>query len=118
MIKSINELIQKAKKSEGLKIAVACAHDKEVLLSLSKAVKEKIVKPILIGKKDEIKSLINQLNLEHFEADIIDSHSDNESAEIAVKNVSEGKAQMLMKGLISTSTFLKALLYSYLVRLS
>lgn len=110
MIKSIDELIQKAKKSKGLKIAVACAHDKEVLLSLSKAVKEKIVKPILIGKKDEIKNLIKQLNLEHFEADIIDSNSDNESAEIAVKNVSEGKAQMLMKGLISTSTFLKAVL--------
>jgi len=110
MIRSISEMIDKAKQSETRKIAVVCAHDKEVLLSLHKAVKEGIVYPVLFGKKIEIETLIKELSLNDFNCDIRDYHTDAECAESAVKEVSSGKAQMLMKGLISTSTFLKAVL--------
>jgi phosphate butyryltransferase len=110
MIKSIDEMITKAQEAGKRKIAVVCAHDKEVLLSLSKAVKEGIVHPILFGKKDEINVLIKELSLTDFDCDINHCDTDSEAAEAAVREVSSGKAQMLMKGLISTSTFLRAVL--------
>jgi len=110
MIKSIDEMIKKAKESGKRKIAVVCAHDTEVLLSLYKAVKEGIVYPILFGKKNEIENLIKVHSLDNFECEIRNFNNDQECAENAVREVSSGKAQMLMKGLISTSTFLKAVL--------
>lgn len=110
MIKNFRQLLDLAGKGEKKKIAVACAHDEEVLLSLDQAVKKGIVTPVLTGKKLEIEKLLKALKLKHFKAEIIDCDSDELSAEIAVKKVSSGEAQMLMKGLISTSGFLKAVL--------
>jgi len=109
MITTVNQMMARAKKRGIQKIAVVCAHDDDVLLSLKKAVQEEIVKPILIGKKKKIEEIISENSLE-LGAEIIDCDDDVKSAEIAVKLVSEGKAQMLMKGLLATSTLLKATL--------
>lgn len=109
MITSIQQLIQNAKSGPTKKIAVVCAHDAEVLLSLNRAVTEKLVSPILVGKKSEINALMTKLGLT-FETEIIDCATDEQCAEIAVKKVSSGEAHMLMKGLISTGGFLKAVL--------
>ncbi len=109
MLQSVQSLILMAKQGGKRRIAVVCAHDEEVLLSLEKAVKEGIVYPILIGKESLIRTLMSKSKL-NFEAEIHNSEDDKESAELAVKMVSSGEAQVLMKGLISTSIFLKAVL--------
>ncbi|MDD5092047.1 MAG: phosphate butyryltransferase [Candidatus Wallbacteria bacterium] len=103
-------MVEASRKGEAKKISVVCAHDEEVLLSLNHAVKEGIVNPILVGKKKEIEALISKLKLDHFTAEIIDCDNDEKCAEIAVKQVNSGQSQLLMKGLIATSTFLKAVL--------
>jgi len=109
MFNSINAMIKYAKKGEPLKLAVACAHDKDVLLSLNKAVQNNLVIPVFIGDAAKLNSIIKTLAV-NFQAEVIDSKSDEEACEIAVKMVSSGKAQMVMKGLVNTSTFLKAIL--------
>ena len=48
-----------------------CAHDEDVLRSLRKAVQEKIVKPVLIGKTKEIKEILGKYSLE-LNAEIIE----------------------------------------------
>jgi phosphate butyryltransferase len=65
--------------------------------------------PILIGNKQEIESLMKQLEIE-YDAEIVGTDSDQASAEQAVRLVSSGNAHMLMKGLISTPVILKAVL--------
>ena len=109
MITTVNQMMERAKKRGIQKIAVVCAHDDDVLLSLKKAVQEEIVKPVLIGKQKKIEEILSKNSLE-LGAEIINCDDDVKSAEIAVKLVSEGKAQMLMKGLLATSTLLKATL--------
>ncbi len=109
MIKSFKELEEHASKGEARKLAVVAAHDKEVLLSLKDAVHNNIISPVLIGNKTEIESLMKELELT-YEAEILGTDSDQESAEQAVQLVSSGKAHMLMKGLISTPVILKAVL--------
>ncbi len=109
MINSIDGLIERARLGGTQKIAVACAHDHEVLLSLKKAVQKKIVSPILVGNKREIKSMLEGYAY-NFEAEIIHSSNEEEAAEISVKLISSGKADTLMKGLIPTPTLLKAVL--------
>ena len=109
MITTISQMMDHAKKRGIQKIAVVCAHDEDVLLSLERAVKEEIVKPILIGKTKEIEKILTKNSLA-LNAEIIECNDDAESAEIAVRMVSENKAQMLMKGLLPTSIILKAVL--------
>jgi phosphate butyryltransferase len=109
MIKSFKELEEHAAQGETRRIAVVAAHDKEVLLSLKDAVHNNIVSPVLIGNKKEIESLMKELDI-RYEAEIIGTENDQESAEQAVQLVSSGKAHMLMKGLISTPVILKAVL--------
>jgi phosphate butyryltransferase len=109
MIDSINAMINYAKTGGPLKLAVACAHDIDVLLSLKKAVENNLIIPILVGDAAKINSMIENYT-SNFQAEIIDSKSDEEACEIAVKMVSGGKAQMIMKGLVHTAIFLKAIL--------
>ena len=109
MITTIPQMMARAKKRGVQKIAVVCAHDDDVLLSLKEAVQEGIVKPVLIGKTKEIEEILSSRSLD-LNAEIIDCEDDEKSAEIAVRMVSGGKAQMLMKGLLATSTLLKATL--------
>lgn len=109
MFDSINEMVNHAKAGGPLKLAVACAHDTDVLLSLKKAVQNNLVIPILIGNAAKIRPM-TESSAFNFQAEIIDSKSDEEACEIAIKMVSNGKAQMVMKGMVHTSIFLKAIL--------
>ena len=79
------------------------------LLSLQKAVDEKIVFPILIGKREIIKQKMDKLGLD-FAGEIIDCKDDDIAAEISVRLVASGDAKMLMKGAVSTATILGAVL--------
>ncbi|MDD2716839.1 MAG: bifunctional enoyl-CoA hydratase/phosphate acetyltransferase [Candidatus Wallbacteria bacterium] len=106
----MQQVVDAAKKGTKKKIAAACAHDEDVLLSLNRAVGEGIVTPILVGHKTEIEALIKKLGLNNLNAEIIDCETEAEAAEICVKKVSQGEAHLLMKGLMATSTMLKAVL--------
>jgi len=110
MVTSIRELHDRARTGTPRSIAVACAHDEDVLLSLDRAVRENLVQPILVGRRAEIEAIRERRGLSIPTAGVIDCPGDAEACEIAVRKVSTGEARMLMKGLVSTSTFLRAIL--------
>ena len=91
-------------------IAVACPHDDDVLLSLDRAAAAGLVRPLLVGRRAVIEPLIAQLGLTRFTPEIVECSDDAAAVETAVRKVRSGEAQMLMKGLVSTGTFLKGVL--------
>jgi phosphate butyryltransferase len=109
-VTSIHELHALAKQGTPRTIAVACPHDDDVLLSLYKATNAGIVRPLLVGRRAKIESLCEQLGLTGFAPPIIECADDAAAVEMAVRKVREGEAQMLMKGLVGTGTFLKGVL--------
>lgn len=109
MFDSINAMVNYAKTGGPLRMTVATAEDTDVLLAVKKAVQNGIVEPILIGDEYKIKSMMDSYAY-NFNAEIIDAKSDGEACEKSIKMVSNGEAQMVMKGLVHTSTFLKAVL--------
>jgi len=110
VVNSIRDLHQLARKGKARTIAVACAHDEDVLASLNRATAEGMVHPLLIGRRADIETLRERLGLERLEAETLDCAGDAEAVELAVRSVASGRAQMLMKGLVSTSVFLKGVL--------
>lgn len=92
------------------KVALAAAHDADALGSLMMAVDKSVAEAVLIGKKDEICALLSEMGRDPEAFTIIDESDDRAMANKAVELVHEGKADMPMKGLMHTSTFMKAIL--------
>jgi len=91
-------------------IAVAAGQDPDTILAINRAVKENVVKAIMVGNKEAIVRVANEKGVEQIDFEIV-SVSDPEHAVLeAVQLVREKKADMLMKGLVKTSTYMKAVL--------
>jgi phosphate butyryltransferase len=110
VVTSIRDLHQLARKGTPRTIAVACAHDEDVLVSLDRAEADGLVRALLVGRRAKIEALRERLGLGHLEAEILDCAGDAEAVELAVRTIASGRAQMVMKGLVSTSVFLKGVL--------
>ena len=103
VLKSIRE------KKEKKRIAIAAAHDMEVMECAVMAHKEQIADFTLIGKKGEIESILRTFGENPSSWDIIDEPSDPKAAELAVSMASEKKADAIMKGQLHTAIFLRAI---------
>ena len=110
ILKTVNEIIECAKTLKPKRISVAVAHDLEVLSAVEKARLAGIAGAILVGSKSKIEEIAekNSISLTGFE--IIDIEDVNEACVKAVNLITEGRAHILMKGLVDTSIFLKAVL--------
>jgi phosphate butyryltransferase len=110
MVTSLRTLHELAKSGPPRAIAVAWPHDEDVLASLDRAVRDGVVRPVLVGMRGVIEPLCERIGLAGVPGEIVESASDTEAVEAAVRRVGRGEARMLMKGLVSTSVFLKAVL--------
>ena len=109
-MKSLSELIPLAKQKSQKKVAVISAHDQPVLVAIKHAIELNLVTPVLIGNKSKVESLAHEINLNLGGIPVINEPDDHEAAKKAVALVKNGDAHLLMKGLINTSTFLKAII--------
>ena len=110
MIHKLTELIEKAQQKSTRKIVVAAAEDDAILIALKEAVKQHIVVPILVGNKDKIEQLARSIDFDLTNIRLIDSDEVGRSAQIAVSLVKNGEADILMKGFLTTSDLMRAVL--------
>ncbi|MFA5471544.1 MAG: bifunctional enoyl-CoA hydratase/phosphate acetyltransferase [Acholeplasmataceae bacterium] len=110
MLKTINDLLAKAKEGEQKTLVVACADDKHVLDAVEKARAEGIIRPILVGNKEIILMLLDDLTIDPKYFEIIDIMDHEQACDYAVKLVSENDGYALMKGYVDTKVILKSVL--------
>ncbi|MFC3927168.1 phosphate acyltransferase [Streptococcus caprae] len=91
-------------------IALACAQDEIALASLVEAKRKGVVKGILIGDLEEIKAILSDLSEPVEDYELIECLDEMEAGRLAVSLVKEGRADIPMKGLMMTSSFMKAIL--------
>lgn len=110
MIKTFEEVLRTAAALEDKKLAVCKAENEEVLEAVEMARAKGIAQSILVGDEAKIKSMLKQLGYDETNYEYLNTTEDKETAIEAVKLVSSGKADVLMKGLIDTASILKAVL--------
>jgi phosphate butyryltransferase len=109
-IKSLNRFIDIAKSKVKKNLVVAAAEDEHVLGAVKDAVANEIIEPIFIGNKQKIDAIAAKIHFDISKFELIEESNQAKSAQIAVKCIIEGNAQILMKGLVGTADFLRAIL--------
>lgn len=110
MLKSFEEVIEKAIHFGPKRISVAIAQAEDVMEAIEEARKIGLIKGILVGNKEETIQVCQKLNIDPGYYEFIDEQDKNEAARIAVKLVRDKKAELLMKGMIGTDRILRAVL--------
>lgn len=105
MLRSLDEVIEMAKGKKKI-VAIAGAEDKEAVKAIYEAC-ELGVSAILFGKKEIIEKNLEEIGAQY---PIVDCRTEEEASKEAVKSVVQGNAHIVMKGLVKTSTLLKAVL--------
>lgn len=109
MYQNYQQVFKQAKLIGPLTLSVAAAQDKEVLSAVKSAQEAGLIRPILVGDQAQIRSLMQAIAF-HAEVPIVHETDPDAAALKAVELVYDGKAQLLMKGHVNSSNFLKAVL--------
>ncbi len=110
MVKDFKQVVEAAKEKGPKRIAVACAADKEVLLAVSAAHKQGIAEATLFGDEAKIKEICKEISVDPSDYTIVDAPEMKDASRKAVMEVSSGKADIVMKGLVDTAIILKEVL--------
>ena len=111
MIRSLDQMVEKVL-SSGRKhrIAVAWAQDSNTIGAVYKAVAEGFAEALMVGDPAAIRKLCSENNIDHTIFNIISAESETDAAAEAVRLAVSGKADVVMKGLVGTDKFLKAVM--------
>ena len=106
----LEEFHQTAQTKKSKRIAIAAAQDPPVLLAIQKALEERIIEPVLIGNTAEIRQIASSISFDLEGIEIVHDPDPVSSCQTAVDTIRSGKADILMKGMVSTAPLLKAIL--------
>lgn len=109
-MKNFKDLLEAAKKQPEKRLVAVNGTDENTLEALNEAVEMGLVSAILTGDKGEIEETCSNLKIDINNYSIIHSKSKSEAADKAVSLIHEGKADIIMKGMVSTDKFMKVLL--------
>ena len=110
MSKSFEELISKANQKTLKKVSVSNAQDEPVLQDVKAAKEQNIATAILVGDEAKIREIAASIDMDLTDFEIINEPDTEAAALKAVELVHNGKADILLKGLLETKTFLKSVL--------
>ncbi len=106
--RTFDELIQKVQTNKIIKkVAVVAAADEHTLEAVIKAKKDGLIEPLLIGKVETVKNLVENLGEVLADEVYLDAADEVEAARIAVAMINDGQADFMMKGKIQTADLLK-----------
>ena len=109
-ITSFKQLLERAKAAPRQRIAIVAAADADCLQVAAQAEAEGLATCLLIGDKARILAIAESEHIKIDPTRVIEAASDTEAAGKGVALVLEGKADLLMKGLLQTADFLRAVL--------
>lgn len=106
----LNELLARTTSENRRRLVLVNGIDQHSLEAAALAVEQGIVDVLITGCRKTIDETCQKLKLNSVRFQIWDAKSEEEAATIALQLVVDGKADCIMKGLISTDKYMRALL--------
>jgi phosphate butyryltransferase len=109
-IRNFSELMAAAKQARECltpyRVAVCAAEDKSALTAMDTAARLGLARPILIGERARVLEIIKERGFDPELFELVDISGEDEKVELGVKLIRTKEADILMKGMVPTSTFL------------
>ena len=109
MLRNFEEVIERTRQLGGKSLAVAAAGDREVLEAVRLAGEQGVARGILVGDREAIRPLAEELGLGDLR--VIHEPDPAASAVRAAELVRVGEAQVLLKGMVNSSDFMRGVLH-------
>jgi phosphate butyryltransferase len=109
-ITKLDDVIQAVKAKPRKRLSVAFANDAHTIEAVSAAIDLGIVEGILVGDEKTIMEVCAHENIDFNKFSIVQESDEMKATHTAVRLVNEGKADFVMKGLVSTDKYMRAIL--------
>jgi phosphate butyryltransferase len=109
-IRTFTELVEAARDKGPKTVAVAAGQQNEVMMAGLDAEMAGLAEVILVGDGDAIRKIASDANFDISRMEVIHEPRPREAAYLTMKLVSDGRADIAMKGKVETSDFLRAAL--------
>jgi phosphate butyryltransferase len=111
MIRSLDQMVKKVLSlKRKFRIAVVWAQDLNTIGALQNSVNEGFAEAIMVGKRSEIVKLCESISFKKESYTVIEAENESTASQDAVRLVKTGQADIVMKGLVGTDKFLKAVM--------
>lgn len=109
-ITKLDQIIELVKTRPQKRLVAAYANDAHTIEAVHNAVKMGIVKATLVGDEATIKEVCKNNNIDANDFTIIQEADENKAAAKACDLINSGEGDILMKGLLSTDKYMRAIL--------
>ncbi len=110
MFEKLDQLVDAARAGGPVQIAIAAGQDPDVIEAMKRAEEIGLARGVFVGHPDKIRSLAATADWEIPDDQLIPEPDDDAAARKAIALIREGRAALLMKGKIKTSSLVKAVL--------
>lgn len=110
MITKLDDLLELVKSKGKKKLVAAYANDSHTIGAVSMAVDRGIIDAILVGDIDTIKKVCAEENIDVNKFELVQEADETKAGVKAVELINQGKGDFLMKGLLSTDKYMRAIL--------
>ena len=110
VITKLDQMFDALRAKEKKRLIAAYANDSHTLDAVSHAVDMGIVEATLVGDEATIRKVCAEENIDVNKFQIVQEADEMKAASLAVKLINEGKGNLLMKGLVSTDKYMRAIL--------
>jgi phosphate butyryltransferase len=110
MITKLDDLLELVKTKGKKKLVAAYANDSHTIGAVSAAIDKGIVDATLVGDIDTIKQICAEEGINPDKFELVQEADENKAGVKAVSLIREGKGDILMKGLLSTDKYMRAIL--------
>ena len=110
MITNLGELVERARQYGPARVAVVAAHDPDVLECMSRAEPLRLATPILIGDPVKIARVAQEVGYQLRSETLLPATSEEAAIRQAIDLVREGRADLLMKGKVTTANLIRGVL--------
>ncbi|MEJ5302702.1 MAG: phosphate butyryltransferase [Bacteroidales bacterium] len=110
MITHLEQMIEAARAKTRKRIVAAYANDSHTIEAVNHAIDLGIVEGTLVGDEATIMNVCRELNIDPGKFKIIQEADEQKAARKAVELIVNGEGDILMKGLVSTDKYMRAIL--------
>ncbi|PKP53520.1 MAG: phosphate butyryltransferase [Bacteroidetes bacterium HGW-Bacteroidetes-1] len=110
MITKLDQMFEALKNSKKKRLVAAFANDEHTISAVNMAIDMGLVEGTLVGDKVEIEKVCDEHNININKFKVVHEPNEMNAAYKAVELINNGEGNLLMKGLVSTDKYMRAIL--------